>query len=309
MSSSHPSIPAQARPAAPSASSPESRRVRAFTLVELLVVIGIIAILVGLLLPSLSKAREQANRTACLSNMRQLGVTLLEYSIRNRDRIPIGYTGPSGSEQKQWNYVVRYNRGGTLQVMALGLLVEANMINDPTAFFCPSETNEQWQFNTQLNPWPNPWETAVASSVDQQTRVGYACRPVTHAWWDPANTKPVPRSHNTNTEPAAVPWIGAYRENWPQWTKLKNRAILADLVCFPASLDQRHKKGVNVFYANGGGKWVDRGSLQFDPTKPTTIQKWPTNSQNVFGPDWNTGQLVEASEFLAGGVWHLMDKQ
>jgi len=65
-----------------------SERRRAFTLVELLVVIGIIALLLGVLLPSLSKAREVANRTACVSNARQIALAIIMYAEDNRKWLP-----------------------------------------------------------------------------------------------------------------------------------------------------------------------------------------------------------------------------
>jgi prepilin-type N-terminal cleavage/methylation domain-containing protein/prepilin-type processing-associated H-X9-DG protein len=61
---------------------------RGFTLVELLVVIGIIAVLVAILLPALNKAREAARITQCASNMRQIGIALTAYAVSNKGWVP-----------------------------------------------------------------------------------------------------------------------------------------------------------------------------------------------------------------------------
>ena len=75
---------------------------KSFTLIELLVVIAIIAILAGMLLPALGKARAKARTVSCLNNMKQITLTALMYGNDNKDYIPVDCMPAGASGIRYW---------------------------------------------------------------------------------------------------------------------------------------------------------------------------------------------------------------
>src|SRR2546421_4401839 len=177
---SRPSTASRAR----RARTPRARA--AFTLVELLVVIGIIALLVSILLPTLAKARESAKRTQCLSNLRQLGNAFQLYAITFKDGCPIGYMS-----QKQFSYVINWNNANGTKVSQMGLLVLGNVLKAPKTYYCPSDDDPQFSYNTPDNVWPfdkNPPDPHLTQNGLGHTRIGYSARPI--ADWPPSSGGP-----------------------------------------------------------------------------------------------------------------------
>jgi prepilin-type processing-associated H-X9-DG protein len=140
-------------------------RVSAFTVIELLVVVSIIAVLMALLLPSISNARAVALSSVCSGNLRQVYLGFSSYASENNDHFP-ALGGAGGAARVWWNVLGDAGYFGGPEYPAAA--PPSTRKNRWRVFYCPAETGSRWGLNGTFNDG----DTEEGTALWRANRVG-----------------------------------------------------------------------------------------------------------------------------------------
>ena len=195
---------------------------RLFTLIELMVLLAVVALLMSILYPSLTKAREQSKRALCKSNINQLSQVFSLYAGTNNDSISIGVWNHSFQASYMFN---ASPNGSTLSYYSY---YKEDLFGAPEIWYCPSNNSEFFEFNGPANRWP------------------------------PLNGKTKTRAaFNSRAQMS-----GAEENPFPSLHKLENQSLLSDIISRRGLYDQHHKEGSNVLFLDGSSSWADLGLIE-----------------------------------------------
>jgi prepilin-type N-terminal cleavage/methylation domain-containing protein len=155
---------------------------RRFTLIELLVVIAIIAVLASLLLPSLQKARQEAQRIACVNHQRQLGVGLLSYTDDNDGLLP----GPTSTHSLSRSALTYAWYGWAEGTVGIGDAWDGGYFGAGVPIlYCPSASRGR--------PWIGAWTGGLSVAESGQSTLTYAANRQYNPYLPPPGTANVAR--------------------------------------------------------------------------------------------------------------------
>ena len=247
----------------------QPRKLAGFTLIELLVVISIIAVLAAILFPVFARARENARRASCLSNLKQIGLGFMMYVQDYDGRFPLAAYHPLGSPGSSSNdpitkqtdssmpgayFTVRQNSWPTGHFITWMDLIYP-YVKSVQVFECPSY---QAPAPNSTIIWPSYGYNLGISNWNYYKQYFY-CNASFCNGMDPASAD-IPLTQSAIDRPAEVivsmdfqdaySWI-ASPWSWYQATTSVNRGLLT----------APHLEGGSAVYADGHAKWTSKGRM------------------------------------------------
>jgi prepilin-type N-terminal cleavage/methylation domain-containing protein/prepilin-type processing-associated H-X9-DG protein len=270
----------------------------AFTLIEMLIVMAIIAILAGLLLPALTGAREQSRRKSCGNNLSQIGKACISYQEPNGDFFPAFLQATIGGQENTAVPTAGQGADGTFQPMPSLACLYPTYCPEVKIFGCPSTTDapqiafQYYTSSTNVSSLHTCFGFAsynsigaLISTVDPAAYTGNevgATSKCSYLYDELAQPRDLSADQAMAADADGQTWLlpgnqhPGYASGWKRTPQKPN-----------------HNNGQNVMYMDGHVKWTDNATCSHDP------------SDNIFCPNSTNG--VQWNPDIDSYLWDGLD--